>query len=50
MTYFTGSGAFNRKMRQHAVEKGFTLNEHMLVRPSHSLSLSPVVLRHFGQC
>ena len=26
--YFTGSKEFNQKMRQHANEKGFTLNEH----------------------
>jgi hypothetical protein len=36
VTYFTGSGAFNRKMRQHAVEAGFTLNEHALVRGCHA--------------
>ena len=26
--YFTGSDEFNRQMRQHALEKGFTLNEY----------------------
>ena len=30
VTYFTGSGAFNRRMRAHATERGFTLNEHAL--------------------
>ncbi|XP_040573622.1 DNA polymerase beta [Lepeophtheirus salmonis] len=28
--YFTGSDMFNKKMRAHALEKGFTLNEHSL--------------------
>ena len=26
--YFTGSKEFNQKMRQHANEKGYSLNEH----------------------
>ena len=30
VAYFTGSGAFNRRMRAHATERGFTLNEHAL--------------------
>lgn len=28
--YFTGSDMFNKKMRTHALEKGFTLNEYSL--------------------
>ena len=28
--YFTGSDEFNRQMRQHALEKGFTLNEYSI--------------------
>jgi len=28
--YFTGSDVFNQKMRAHALEKGFTLNEYTL--------------------
>lgn len=30
--YFTGSDEFNRQMRSHALEKGFTLNEYC-IRP-----------------
>lgn len=41
VTYFTGSGAFNRKMRQHAVEAGYTLNEHALVRDCQNLDTRP---------
>ncbi|QQP55655.1 DNA polymerase beta, partial [Caligus rogercresseyi] len=36
--YFTGSDAFNKKMRSHALERGFTLNEHSL-RPVDSAML-----------
>ena len=28
--YFTGSQAFNTAMRQHALEQGYTMNEHRL--------------------
>lgn len=28
--YFTGSDIFNKNMRTHALEKGFTLNEYTL--------------------
>lgn len=28
--YFTGSDVFNKTMRTHALEKGFTLNEYCL--------------------
>ena len=28
--YFTGSDMFNKEMRSHALEKGFTLNEYTL--------------------
>ena len=28
--YFTGSDEFNRRMRQHALEKGFTINEYSI--------------------
>lgn len=30
--YFTGSDVFNKNMRTHALEKGFTLNEYT-IRP-----------------
>lgn len=30
--YFTGSDIFNKNMRAHALEKGFTLNEYT-IRP-----------------
>ena len=30
--YFTGSDMFNKAMRQHALDKGFTLNEYC-IRP-----------------
>ncbi|KAF6023413.1 POLB [Bugula neritina] len=30
LLYFTGSDAFNRQMRGHALDKGFTLNEYRL--------------------
>ena len=30
--YFTGSDIFNKNMRTHALEKGFTLNEYT-IRP-----------------
>ena len=43
VTYFTGSGAFNRKMRQHAVEAGYTLNEHALVSSVRQTYLLPPV-------
>ena len=33
--YFTGSDMFNKTMRGHALEKGFTLNEYCL-RPMGS--------------
>lgn len=33
--YFTGSDEFNRRMRQHALEKGFTINEYS-IRPMGS--------------
>lgn len=36
--YFTGSDMFNRQMRQHAQERGFTLNEHAL-RPLGTAAL-----------
>lgn len=32
LLYFTGSDMFNRNMRQHALEQGFTLNEYC-IRP-----------------
>ena len=28
--YFTGSGDFNVKMREYALEKGFTINEYSM--------------------
>ena len=28
--YFTGSDEFNRRMRQHALEEGFTINEYSI--------------------
>ena len=32
MLYFTGSDMFNKEMRTHSLEKGFTLNEYC-IRP-----------------
>lgn len=34
--YFTGSDVFNKTMRAHALEKGFTLNEYT-IRPLDNL-------------
>ena len=28
--YFTGSDEFNRRMRQHALDNGFTINEYSI--------------------
>jgi len=33
--YFTGSDLFNKQMREHAINQGFTLNEYTL-RPMGS--------------
>ena len=41
LLYFTGSDAFNRDMRAHALDKGFTLNEYRLC-PMGSQGLSVV--------
>lgn len=30
LLYFTGSDVFNKNMRAHALEQGFTLNEYTL--------------------
>ena len=35
--YFTGSDVFNKNMRAHALEKGFTLNEYS-IRPLDNLA------------
>lgn len=40
LLYFTGSDAFNRDMRSHALEKGFTLNEYS-IRPVGSTGELP---------
>ena len=34
VVYFTGSDGFNVRMRQHALDRGFTLNEHALTQVS----------------
>ena len=41
--YFTGSDRFNVAFRQHALEKGYTLNEHALtvVNPSTKAAVPP---------
>ena len=41
--YFTGSDRFNVAFRQHALEKGYTLNEHALtvVNPSTKAAKPP---------
>lgn len=49
--YFTGSDMFNKEMRTHALQKGFTLNEYSL-RPVGStgmfeVSLIPLDLAQF---
>lgn len=38
--YFTGSDEFNRRMRQEALEKGFTINEYSIRLDSSLLSLN----------
>lgn len=38
--YFTGSGEFNRQMREHAISKGFTLNEHGMYKIIRKNSLN----------
>lgn len=38
LLYFTGSDMFNKDMRGHALEKGFTLNEYT-IRPLGSTGL-----------
>ena len=54
--YFTGSDMFNKQMRAHALEQGFTLNEYcirpvgetgedlMTFYPSESMTLPPPLL------
>lgn len=38
MLYFTGSDLFNKRMRTHALEKGFTINEYS-IRPQGSTGI-----------
>ncbi|VDI55372.1 DNA polymerase beta, partial [Mytilus galloprovincialis] len=42
LLYFTGSDVFNKNMRAHALEKGFTLNEYTL-RPLGSTGKTSVI-------
>lgn len=44
--YFTGSDMFNKKMRAHALENGFTLNEYTL-RPIGSTGKFEKIQVHF---
>ena len=37
--YFTGSDEFNRRMRHHALEKGFTINEYSIRLVLHLVQL-----------
>jgi DNA polymerase beta len=39
--YFTGSDLFNKNMRAHALENGFTLNEYTL-RPVGSTGMNGI--------
>jgi DNA polymerase beta len=40
--YFTGSDRFNVAFRQHALNKGYTLNEHTLAVKNPEISVKPV--------
>jgi DNA polymerase/3'-5' exonuclease PolX len=40
LLYFTGSDRFNVAFRQHALNRGYTLNEHAL-KPLTEVSTSP---------
>lgn len=40
--YFTGSDLFNKDMRAHALEKGFTLNEYT-IRPVGSTGGTQII-------
>jgi DNA polymerase beta len=42
LLYFTGSKEFNVHMRSHALAKGYTLNEHKLLRTSTGKQVPPV--------
>lgn len=46
--YFTGSDKFNIRMRQHALEKGYTLNEHGLKRLKPDAPTVPDILTERG--
>jgi DNA polymerase beta len=40
--YFTGSDGFNVRMRAHALERGFTLNEHAITQVSTGRSVTGI--------
>ena len=40
--YFTGSDRFNVAFRQHALNKGYTLNEHVLIAKNPEIGVKPV--------
>jgi len=41
LLYFTGSDQFNVAVRQHALQKGYTLNEHRLTPTTESTPKPP---------
>ncbi len=43
--YFTGSDKFNVAMRQHALTRGYSLNEHGLTRVSNAVNEAPSMRR-----
>ena len=47
--YFTGSDRFNVAFRQHALNKGYTLNEHTLTAKNSAMELKPVPLMNSEQ-
>ena len=43
--YFTGSGAFNAKMRGNALKLGYSLNEYCLSDKDTKVEISPKVIK-----
>lgn len=43
LLYFTGSDKFNVAFRQHAIEKGYTLNEHSLTKMNENVREVPKI-------
>lgn len=47
--YFTGSDRFNVAFRQHALNRGYTLNEHALVVKNPEIGVKPVPMMNSEQ-